>query len=243
MTGRQSSMQGKIIEYDPEIKIGFIRGTDALKYHFSIDDCRPGGKPQEGYEVNFQPSGEKATEIEILDVIEDIDIPEPPVLISPFSTGTKKSKRSISLMMILVMIATIGGFLTIVIISEVEKRQLKELQNSYHAQIENIEKMLAHGGCSEAAAEFSRAKETRNELYQQGKYYSLESHDQQAHAIEIAECFTGQNDLANATQMLDIQQNNNVDYLRRASAIYQKAGDKAKAEQANAKADVYYPAK
>lgn len=236
-------MQGKIVGYDNEIKIGFIRGSDEYKYHFSVDDCKLPWKLQEGAEVNFNPSGEKAIEIEVVDIIENIYIPEPPVLQSAAGTAVKKSKKSISVLMLIVLMASIGFLLVILIISEVENRKLKELQNSYHTEIKNIETKIAGGDCSEAAAEYMRAKDTRNELYKQGKYYSLESHDQQAHAIEIAECFVHQNDFAKATRMLDIEQNNNVDYLRRASTIYQKSGDKANAEKASAKADLFSPAK
>ena len=59
-------MNGKILDYNSELKSGLIRGNDGNKYHFSIDDCKSTISPKSGADVDFEANGDKAVEIYIL---------------------------------------------------------------------------------------------------------------------------------------------------------------------------------
>lgn len=59
-------MQGKILDYNNDMKSGLIRGNDGNKYRFSIDDCKSSVKPHIGAEVDFETNGDKATDIYVL---------------------------------------------------------------------------------------------------------------------------------------------------------------------------------
>lgn len=67
-------MQGKILDYNNELKSGLIRGENGNKYRFSIDDCKSVIKPRAGAEVDFESSGDKAVEIYVItkDTVDDI---------------------------------------------------------------------------------------------------------------------------------------------------------------------------
>lgn len=60
-------MQGKILDYNNEFKSGLIRGEDGNKYRFSIDDCKSTMSPKVGADVDFEPNGDKAIEVYVLD--------------------------------------------------------------------------------------------------------------------------------------------------------------------------------
>lgn len=60
-------MQGKILDYNNELKSGLIRGEDGNKYRFSIDDCKSTIIPKVGADVDFDTNGDKAVEVYILD--------------------------------------------------------------------------------------------------------------------------------------------------------------------------------
>lgn len=59
-------MQGKILDYNNELKSGLIRGDDGSKYNFSNNDCKSTNKPLPGKEVDFEVNGDKAIDIYVL---------------------------------------------------------------------------------------------------------------------------------------------------------------------------------
>lgn len=232
-------MRGKIIEFDSDHKRGLIRGENGNDYRFIIDESDSLINPTVGFDVYFEPDGDKATD---LFMKSNGDVEDIKATIYPTTNiGAKKSKNSVSAIMILGLVLGIGTMMVILILSEVEQRKLKELQESYHSQIISIEKNIVDGDCPAAASEYKQAEETRNEIYAQGTYYSLEPHAVQAHAIDIAECFAQRKEFKDALLMLDIKTVNNVDYLKRAAKIYDSAGESAKARQAESKAAKFDP--
>lgn len=220
-------MQGKILSYNNERETGLISGEDDNFYSMSMVDCKSAIKPKAGAEVEFEPSGDKATEIHVVfkEVEEEVHISELDI--------PKKSK---STLLPLVIITSIVAFIAVVVYSEIDRRNMEKVQNVYDVQIKKIETYIAQGNCSEAASEYSRAQETRNKRSQMGLYYSLESHAKQAHAIEIAECYANNKEFDTAVSMLDIKGIQDPDYLLRASIIYENSGDTSKAEEAKAMA-------
>lgn len=67
-------MQGKVLDYNSELKSGLIRGEDGNKYHFSIDECKSTITPKVGAEIDFEPHEDKAVEVYVLtkDAVDDI---------------------------------------------------------------------------------------------------------------------------------------------------------------------------
>ncbi len=223
-------MQGKILSYDNERETGLISGEDDNFYSMSLVDCNSSIKPKAGAEVKFEPIGDKATEIYV--VSKEV---EEEVHISKHDTR-KKSK---SILLPLLIIASIVIFIAVLVYSEIDRRNMEKVQNIYDLQIKKIETYIAQGNCSEAASEYTRAQETRNKRSKMGLYYSLESHAKQAHAIEIAECYANNKDFDTAINMLDIKGIQDPDYLLRASIIYKNSGDISKGEEAKAMADKF----
>jgi|GEM_PF-1824498 len=226
-------MQGKILDYNNDMKSGFLRDESENKYHFFMGDCTNPEKLEMGADVDFEYDGEKATKITVIESVKDMS-----AIKARFTkeTSAKRSKKVISALLILILIVTIGALIGILILSEMQDRKLKEVQNRYESQISSIKKYLLEGDCANAASEYNQAIDTRSEIYKHGRYYSIQTHAQYGHAIEIAECFAHENDFSNAVKMLDIKNANDVDYFNRASMIYKKAGDTQSAQEAHSKA-------
>lgn len=231
-------MQGKILDYNSDMKSGFLRDDNGHKYHFFIGDCTNPEKLQAGSYIEFEHDGERATTITILDPMDDTTAVNAKLI---RDAAVKRSKRVISAIMITGLVLGVGGFIVTVVLSEMEARQSEKLQLKYEAQIAKIQKDLMEANCSEAALEYNLASDTRKEIYKKGAYYSFETHAQHGHGIEIAECFAKENDFANAVKILEIKEVNDPDYLRRASMIYIKAGAKVQAEEALKKAKSLEP--
>lgn len=231
-------MHGKILDYNGEMKSGYVRDEKERKYHFFIGDCTNPDKLQMGAEVEFSADGERAMNITVLDMMND-----PSALKAKLAkeTALKRSKKMINAALILILTVGIGGLIVALVFSEMEHRKVEKLQDLYDSQIQNIKKYIRYKQCSEAALEYARADATRNAIDTQSGYYSLEKHEVQAHAIDIAECFAQRKDFAEAIGMLDIEKVNDVDYLTRASIIYKKAGETSKAHEAAFKAAKYVP--
>lgn len=151
----------------------------------------------------------------------------------------KKAKSFKLTALVFITILGIAAFALVLVYSELEKRDIKETQNRYHAEIKNIGNYLEEGNCTKAALEYARAKETRDKIAKKGFYYSFDSHAKQAHAIEIAECFAHRKEFADALPLLDIEGINDQEDLLRASVIYKNAGDTLKAEEAKSKAETF----
>jgi hypothetical protein len=223
-------MQGKILDFNNEMKSGFLRDTSDNKYHFFIGDCTNPEKLEIGADVDFEHDGEKAITITVAERLNDV---------TPAKARLAKKtaeKKITSILLILILILTIGGLIAIVIVSNTQKKKMDEVQAKYDSQIALIKDYLSKGDCSNAASEYYQAKETRSEIYQYGSYYSIETHAQRGHEIDIAECFANENDFTDAVKMLDIDNAHSADYFNRASIIYQKAGDSDSAQEAHMKA-------
>jgi tetratricopeptide (TPR) repeat protein len=237
-TGELEMVQGKILNYNSDIRSGFLRDESENRYHFFSGDCTNPEKLKMGSDVMFEHDGEKATLITVIESINDISASE--VKLTK-ETSVKKSKKIISILLILMLIVAIGGLVVIQRVSVLQDQKLEEVEKKYESQIENINKYLLDNECSKALLEYSHANETRNEIYKHGTYYSIETHAQHAHAIDIAECFSNKKDYKSAVIILDTKNVNNPDYLNRASVIYKKAGDKQNAQDAHTKAQAYLP--
>lgn len=220
-------MKGKITEYNSEMKSGMIRGENDNEYEFSINDYKVSIRPLEGFEVDFEPSGDTAK-----DICAAVNIHT-----EETNQGAKKSNNAISILLVFILIFSIAALIVMELMSNTTQRKVEELQKIYIAQLKNIENQINQGNCTEAVLEYSRARETRNEIDKTGLYFSIETFKKQAHTIEIAECFAQHNEFVNAIGMLDLENNNDANYFRRASDIYEKSGDHAKAQEAQAKAE------
>jgi tetratricopeptide (TPR) repeat protein len=148
----------------------------------------------------------------------------------------KKSKFPI---LILFSIITIIVIVVLLVYSALEKREMKEMQELYHTKIESIKSYLRDGNCTEASFEYVNAKKMRDNIVKRGLYYSIEPHSKQAHAIDIAECFSNRKEFENAIEILTIEESNNPDFLIRASVIYKNSGDLSKAQEFKAKAEQF----
>lgn len=228
-------MQGKILDFNNEVKSGFLRDESDNRYHFFIGDCTNPEKLELGANVDFEHDGEKAVNITIMDRLNE--------------TSTAKGrlakkmaeKKMTSILLILILILTIGGLIAIEMVSNTQKKKMDEVQERYESQIALIKEYLLKRDCSSAASQYYQAKDTRSEIYKYGSYYSIETHAQRGHEIEIAECFVNEKDFANAVKMLDINSRHSADYLKRASMIYQKSGDTDRAQEAHMKAQQIIP--
>lgn len=148
-------------------------------------------------------------------------------------------KKSPTTLLPLVGIGSLIIFIAVLIYGELDRRNMKEVQDIYELQIKNIETLLASGDCEQAQSEYLRAQKTRNKIVKMGLYYSLESHTKQAHAIEIAECYGNENAFKEAFEILDIEKIHDPDYLLRASIIYDNGGDPSMADKARSIANKY----
>ncbi|MDD2830220.1 MAG: hypothetical protein PHW18_11660 [Sulfuricurvum sp.] len=225
-------MKGKILDFNSEMKSGHVRDENEHKYPFFIGDCKNPQKIKLGANVDFEHDGEKAITITINDSVDDTTIQEENKSKKLLAV---KSKKNISILLIAIVILTLGALIAILVLSDIQNKKFKDVEKRYESEINNIKNFLNKEDCSSAVDQYKQASNTRNDLYKYGRYYSIESHAEHAHAIDIAECFVSQNDFTNAVEMLDIKTTNSIDYLNRAAIIYAKAGDSARAQQARNK--------
>lgn len=224
-------MHGNIINYDSETEIGIINGEDEKDYTLSTVDCRSIIPPNIGAEVNFEPDGDKATDIYV------ISSEVHPA--SPHEQTHHVPKKSPKTLLPFVLIGSLIGFIAILVYSEIDRKKMTKVQDLYESQIKKIETLLISENCTDAKNEYFNAKETRDKISKMGLYYSLDTHARQAHAIEIAECFARENKFDEAVKILDIKEIHTPDYLLRASVIYKDSGDSEMAAEAKTMADKY----
>ena len=60
-------MKGNVIGFDPDTNTGAISGHDGNRYDFATADWRSRSQPRHGDIVDFQPQGQRAAEIYMLD--------------------------------------------------------------------------------------------------------------------------------------------------------------------------------
>jgi len=60
-------MKGNIIGFDPDTNTGAISGHDGKRYDFVTAEWRGQARPRQGDIVDFQPSGDRATQIYLVD--------------------------------------------------------------------------------------------------------------------------------------------------------------------------------
>jgi hypothetical protein len=231
-------MKGKILDFNSDMKSGHVRDENEHKFPFFIGDCTNPQKITIGVTVNFEHDGEKATSITILEDANDISTHEEYMNKKLLA---EKSKKNNSILLIVIVMLSLGVLIAILVISKMQDNKFDDVAKRYEEQISSINKYLNEGDCSSAIAQYNQADNTRNDLYKYGRYYSIETHAEHAHAIDIAECFANQNDFVDAVKMLDINNTNSVDYLNRAAIIYKKAGDFASAQQAQSKVHEIIP--
>ncbi|MFA6187642.1 MAG: hypothetical protein WC680_00020 [Sulfuricurvum sp.] len=228
-------MHGKIINYDSETEIGIISGEDAKNYTISIVDCRSIIPPNIDSEVNFEPHGDKATEIYVI----SSEVHPTSSHSSLHEQTHHVPKKPPKTLLPVVLIGSLLIFIGVLIYGELDRRNMKEVQDLYESQIKKIETLLISENCTDAKNEYLRAKKTRDKISKMGLYYSLDTHARQAHAIEIAECYAHKNEFDEAINMLNINGIHDPDYLLRASVIYKDSGDTEMADEARSMADKF----
>ena len=60
-------MKGNVIGFDPDTNTGAISGHDGQRYDFATVDWHGRGQPRHGEVVDFQPEGQRATQIYLLE--------------------------------------------------------------------------------------------------------------------------------------------------------------------------------
>jgi uncharacterized membrane protein YhaH (DUF805 family) len=60
-------MKGNVIGFDPDTNTGAISGHDGNRYDFAVVDWRGRAQPRHGDVVDFQPQGQRATQIYLLE--------------------------------------------------------------------------------------------------------------------------------------------------------------------------------
>lgn len=224
-------MHGKITNYDSETEIGTIRADNGKDYTLSVLDIRSNIVPKIGLYVNFEPHDDKATEVYVIS--EEVHHATPPEFIHHVP------KKSSSIVPSIVGIVSLLLFIGLVIYAELHRKETREGHEFYASQIKKIETLLLHKNCSGAKDEYYHAKDTREKIEKRGFYFSMDTHAQQAHALEIAECYARINEYDEAVSMLDINGRHTPDYLLRASVIYENSGDTEMAEKAKSLADEF----
>lgn len=220
-------MRGKIYEYNRDTKSGLIISVYETTYRFDLEEYESDNEPISGTEVDFIADGSVAVEI--------YPVPEDEAV----NVTAANSRKPMVTWMSIALVLGVGAVLGVIVYSEIERRDIKATQESYHAQIAEIERYLDEKNCTQALNEYGRARETRQTVDRLGLYYSIEPFAIQAHAIEIAECYVEADDYENAIDVLDAQEVQNGEYQRKASEIYEKVGEKAKAQEARSKADKF----
>jgi uncharacterized membrane protein YhaH (DUF805 family) len=61
-------MRGNIIGFDPDTNTGALSGHDGKRYDFVTAEWRGQSRPRQGDVVDFQPAGDRATQIFLVDV-------------------------------------------------------------------------------------------------------------------------------------------------------------------------------
>lgn len=224
-------MHGKIINYDSETEIGIVCGEDGKNYTLSIIDCRSIILPKAGLNVNFEPHDDKATEVNVISA----EVPHN----TPLESIQHVAKKPLSNIPRLVAIGSLVIVTALLIYAELNRKKTREGHDFYASQIQQIETLLVNENCSGAKDEYLHAKDTRNKIEKRGFYFSMNNHSEQAHAIDIAECYAHKNEYSEAISMLDINDTHTPDYLTRASIIYNDSGDIEMAAKAKALADEF----
>jgi hypothetical protein len=105
-----------------------------------------------------------------------------------------------------------------------------------------IENYLNQGKCNEASAVYTRTLDTLNKIGNIDAYYSVSSSANRISDMEIAECFTKQNDYKSASQLINIDKmfdvfhtNEKLDYYKKAQKIFENSGEQYKAKKAQEK--------
>lgn len=220
-------MRGKIYEYNRDTKSGLILSVYESTYRFDLEEYESDDEPVAGVEVDFITDGSAA--LEIYPVADK----EPSVSVAP------KSPKSSAWWMSIAALVGLGAILGVIIYSEIERRNIKEIQNDYHSQIKLIERYLEEKNCTQASMEYNSARKTRQIVDRMGLYYSIQPFAIQAHTIEIAECYFESDDYENALRILDAEDVRNGEYQRRMSELYKKMGEESKAGEAKLKADKF----
>lgn len=224
-------MHGKIINYDRETEIGIIKAENGANYTLSIVDCRSVIVPKMGADVNFEPHDDKATQIYVISAEVPHSSPSEPIHHVP-KKPTSNLPRLVAMGSLLFVIA-------LLIYAELHRKKTREGHDFYASQIKEIETLLINENCAGARDEYLHAKETRDKIEKRGFYFSMHTHAQQAHAIEIAECYARKNEYTEAISMLDINGRETPDYFMRASVIYNDSGDTEMASKAKSLADEF----
>jgi len=156
-------MNGKILDYNSELKSGLIRGNDGNKYRFSIDDCKSDLKPRPNAEVDFEPSSDKATEIYILtkDSIDDIkDLASSVVGVT--TNTVKASTGKIKKVILTVISIGILGFIIVVIINLAvyynEKQEILKTNTQISELVSEGDRLLRANDFQNAVFKYEAAK-------------------------------------------------------------------------------------
>ena len=60
-------MKGNVIGFDPDTNTGAISGHDGNRYDFAMVDWRSHARPRHGDVVDFQPAGQRATDVYLVE--------------------------------------------------------------------------------------------------------------------------------------------------------------------------------
>src|SRR6202035_5293650 len=66
-TSRGNAVKGNIIGFDPDTNTGALSGHDVKRYDFATADWHATGRPRQGDLVDFQPAGNNATQIYLVE--------------------------------------------------------------------------------------------------------------------------------------------------------------------------------
>ena len=154
-------MQGKILDYSNDMKSGLIRGTDGNKYRFSIDDCKSSIKPRAGADVDFETSGDKATEIYVLtkDTIDDIKDTAKTAVRATADVTVKTSKKILPTVIFLGVIFSGIAIYINVIAPEIEHQKFEKLLSKYNDKREKIDNFIKEKNCLAAATEYQNSRQ------------------------------------------------------------------------------------
>jgi len=137
-------MHGTISSYDSEEEIGTINGEDGQDYTMSTVDCQSIIPPKIDAHVNFEPHGDKATEIYVL----SSQIAQTTHHLSSNEQTHHKTKKSTTTLLPYVVTGSVLIFITVLIYGELDRRHIKEVQDNYEMQIKKIETLLATNNLS-----------------------------------------------------------------------------------------------
>lgn len=188
-------MQGKILDYNNELKSGLIRGNDGNKYRFNIDDCKSTIKPKVNAEVDFEANADKAVEIYVLtkDTMDDVkNVASSTVNATAYvaKVGAEKSKKLIPMLLSLVFIGALVGIIAF-LVDQSERRkhaeQLDQERQEYADLISRADQLIRSKDCllAENILQDANQKLSTNS--------SLTDENQWVHRYDLAECYLGHN--------------------------------------------------